>query len=238
MSQARSFPLLPRIALVLLVSLAGLLTAAAAVASTKSDAAPLYLRIAVSPTSSVYIEFRNDEMRVAGAAKDLERAKPVKATASGSQYSFPEVELPVAKQELPAGFSKLTTTLKLFRFRSSLGFMPRQESVHAFGTLGLAREDSKGVLWTYCTQMSAQPAAAVERAPRISVPKLTPLTLSLVTKTTRRRIGAGLRVMSGTTEVDDILRDGKAPQVQMRLLDNRGKVVASERGPLAKFGFT
>jgi hypothetical protein len=198
-----------------------------------------YVRIRVSPKAVVYVQFSGGEMRMATTGAGLKTAKPVKAKHSSSDYTqFPQVDLPVAADLLPTGFTKVTADLTYQRMTGGGWPFGRASSSFVFGTLGLSRKDSAGALWTYAMTYTARPDKSLVEAPEIKVAQLSPLHLEVIAKVARKRLGAGVHVWSGKVEVDDILKNGKPVQAQMRVLDTGGKIVASSKGPLGKFGFS
>ena len=197
-----------------------------------------FVRIRVTPKAVVYVQFSKGEMRMATTGAGLTTAKPVKAKHSSSDYTqFPDVALPVSAESLPAGFTKVTAELSFDRIPSGAWPFSRARSSYVFGTLGLCQKDSAGALWTYAMQYNARPDRSLVEAPEIQVAQLSPLRFEVITKVTRKRVGAGVHVWSGKVEVDDILKNGKPAEAQMRVLDSGGAAVATSKGPLSKFGF-
>lgn len=210
----------------------------ASAGSAAAPAQPAYARVALSPSAAVNVEFRGAEMRVARTAQGLQTAAPVKGSRSvGRWVEFPEVTLPFAAASLPPRVAKITTRFEVMQppERSSRGGAPVG---YVFATIGLCYQDSAGALWTYVTRASAQTATSLVRARPIEVPRLGALTMTVVTRAYRKRIGAGIRVASGKVELSEIRKDGRSVEAQLRLLDSAGGAVATARGPLAKFGFT
>jgi hypothetical protein len=197
-----------------------------------------FVRIRVSPKAVVYVQSSQGEMRMATTGAGLRTAKPIKAKRRSSDYTqFPEVTLPVPAEALPAGFTKVTAELDFDRI-SLLGPVGRGvQTTYVFGTLGLCQKDKAGATWIYAMRYNAQPGRSLVEAPEIQVAQLSPLRLEVIAKVSRKRLGAGVHVWSGKTEVDDILKNGKPAEVQMRILDDRGVAVVAAKGPLAKFGF-
>jgi hypothetical protein len=228
-----------------LVALSGPAVTAAEQASPAAQPKPApkvrgdYVRIRVSPKAVVYVQFSGGEMRMATTGAGLKTAKPVKAKRHSSDHSeFGEVTLPVPAQGLPAGFTKVTAQLDFDRTSLPSGLFGRgAQRTYVFATLGLCQKDSAGALWTYAMRYSAQPGRSLVEAPEIKVAQLSPLRLEVIAKVARKRLGAGVHVWSGKVEVDDILKNGKPAEAQMRVLDNRGVAVVAAKGPLAKFGF-
>ncbi len=207
---------------------------------------PAYIRISVSPKATVYVEFRDKEMRVAGSVEGLKDAKPVKATGGrGAVTNFPEVRLPVASEALPGKGGALKATLMVYRQpsrarrRGLLGRMTAARQATVQGNLGLCLTDEKKTEWVYSWSASSQLGKAPDKAPLIQVADIKGLTLEVVAKPDGRRknVGIGVRLKSGKLQLSDVLKAGKSAEVSVRLVDSDGKEVASAKGPLSKFGF-
>jgi len=197
---------------------------------------PLYARIKVGPKTIVYLQFQGDQMRMATSVAALKTAKAVSPKQSAPDVMiFPEVTLPVAAGALPQGLSKVKAMIALRRMpggaRSPGGLW------YASGVVGPSRTDEKGALWTYWFQAGAPTATRPDSAQVWQVPELARLRLSVTAKVERRQLGVAVQVMAGTAAAYDIQKDGKSVEAQVMVRDADGNGIASERGPLAKFGF-
>jgi len=204
---------------------------------------PVYARIAVSPKTTVYIQFFGPKMRAATSVPGLKSAKIVDAKdldrqgLSENDYAqFPEVTLPVPAKQLPAGFTKMTAQFDVMR---SSGRRPSgvPES-YVYGSIGLSKPDKAKANWTYTMSVSQEGAASPVDAKPIRVPAMSNLALDLTAKVAGKKVGAGLTLKAGALEVGDIRKNGKSADAEVRILDSSGKVVDSSKGPIGKFGFT
>ncbi len=192
----------------------------------------LYVRISVSPKATVYVEFRDKEMRVAGSVEGLKDANPVKATkVQGNHTNFPEVGLPVSAEALAGKGAGLKATLVLCR--------TERVRTRIHGSLGLCLKDEKKAEWTYSWSAGSQLGKTPDKAPLIQVADIKGLTLEVVAKpdAKRKNIGIALRLKSGKLELSDVRKAGKSAEASVRLLDSDGKEVSSATGPLSKFAF-
>lgn len=210
-----------------------------------------YFRIQVSPDCTIYGLLRQDELRLAPDPDQLAAVTPVKATKVDNtprvpdyewkEYTFPEVAVPVPADRLPEGFSAMKATLH-YRTGSvtsrGRGSAARDLS-YVRGQLGLVRKDEAGGLWTYCWDGYAQTGPAPEKAPAVQVPRIGRLSLQVSTET-KKKLNPGVAVLakSGEMQLSDILKGGKSVEAHLQVTGPDGGTVASEKGPLSKFGFT
>lgn len=210
-----------------------------------------YFRIQVSPDCTIYGLLRQDELRLAPDPDQLAAVTPVKATKVDNtprvpdyewrEYTFPEVAVPVPADRLPEGFSGMQATLHYrtgTSTRSSRGTRVRDIS-YVRGQFGLTRKDGAGTLWAYCWDPFVETGVAPEKAPAIQVPRIGRLTLQVSTET-KKKLNPGIAVVakSGEMGLSDILRAGKSVEAHLLVMGPDGGTVASEKGPLSKFGFT
>jgi hypothetical protein len=199
-------------------------------ADAASDSAPAYVRIGVPPKTTVYVEFRDTQMRLATTTAGLKTAPAVKATrASQNLWSFPEVSLPLSARALPAGWKKVRADLHLHLTNG------KPESTCA--RLGVSRADARGALWTCWSSLAARVSTAPAKARLLQAREPAEIALRVTTKVQRREIGVVARVMAGKAELDDIDKDGKSVAAQVTVRDAEGRVVTSKRGTLGDFGF-
>jgi hypothetical protein len=213
------------------------LAAALVLCAAPLAAAPAYSRIQVSPTTIVYAQFEQGQLRMATTVAGLKTARAVKAKQSTpDSVVFPEVSLPVSADALPAGCSKVRAVLYL-RLLTTGDPSSRSRTWYAYGVVGPSRTDQEGALWTYWFTVGAPVGAQPEQAQVMQVPDPGDLKLSVVAKGQRREIGVGVRVMAWAAQVYDIQEGGQTAQVHVLVRDADGNGIASERGPLSKFGF-
>lgn len=206
---------------------------------------PVYARIAVSPQTTVYVQFLGPKMRIATTVPGLKSAKIVDSRDLGRQgpsendyAQFPEVALPVPAKQLPEGFAKMTAQFEVTRF-GGRGPSGAPQS-YVYGSIGLSKPDKAKAKanWTYTMSVSQEGAASPVDAKPIRIPAMSNLALDLTAKVAGRKVGAGITVKAGTLEVGDIRKNGRSADAEVRILDGAGKVVDSSKGPIGKFGFT
>jgi len=204
-----------------------------------AESKPAFIRISVSPEVTLFVQFLEKEMRMATTAERLAQATPVKAVSDKTeqgqrQFRFPAVALPVPAEALPAGVTKVQATFQVLDLGPGAG--PRGSLV--FGELAQYRADKAGAEWLYMQRLGLQASATSDKAPEIQLADLEKVSLTVVTKADReRKLGIGLRVAAGKSELNDIRKNGQPVEAQIRVLDSAGKEVASEKGPLNKFSF-
>jgi len=212
---------------------------------------PIYTRINIPPRTTVYVQFQGSEMRLATSVLGLKDAEPVSATRAGATFAvFPEVTLPLTADELPRGWSKVRAAIYLYAVQTGLRSETRIWHVSAAvgpvltcpersrrsGVEGPSLSDTGGALWTYWFPVSAPTAAEPRSAPAWQIPNPTALRLTVMTHKARGRVGVVVRLTAGTAEVYDVQKNGKSVEVQVMVRDADGNGIASERGPLRKFG--
>ena len=233
------------------LTLVGMLEAGGALAGPDSDAAAEprsspaavapapaeYLRIRVSPDQCVYVEFREDCLRAATTVKGLDGAQSVApSTSSRRHLEFPAVEMPVLSSGAPAGSVKLKASFLLMRAPKSPDGAGQGSYVYA--GLSLSRKDESGTLWTYSCGVSSPTAAAAEDAPLIEAADPGKLNLTVVALPERGVINVGLRLAARGAGKCEIRKNGEPVAAKLRVVDGKGVEVASDSGPLQKFGFT
>ena len=222
-----------------------------AAAGASAARSPEYLRIRFDSGDAVYVQFQEKEMRVAATAAGLARAVPVKATESNEspmeregvyyRHQFPDVGLPVAADDLPAGFSGARVTLSYSYFEASGGARRSRarDSAFAYGNVGLSREDGRGAVWTYWVGRGSDLGSTPEQAPMLTVPSIGRLVLQIDTKVEKNRaVRIAVLAKSGELQLSDVTKDGKSCQVDLEVSAKDGKVVASKEGALSELGYT
>jgi hypothetical protein len=225
-----------------------LIVAASAYTTPARAAAPptQYVRVRVAAADDIYVQFRGNELRMATTVAGLTKAKPVKATPSRSRpsssaavHTFPEVQLPVARQQLPTGLTKASA---VFLHVTDAG---RNKQSFVSAKLGWSQLDANGATWTYWSNgFTDKPSGSPTGAPVIALPKLQQLRLDVKAEPkSGRQVGivitarAGGTAKAGGVQIQEITRNGKSAQASLKVLDRNGKVAASATGALSKFSY-
>jgi hypothetical protein len=87
-----------------------------------------------------------------------------------------------------------------------------------------------GAVWTYVVPGAPTDSRGLMVAPRR-------LSLRLETRVSSRVVGIGVRLVTDRAQAAEVQRNGRPAEVAVRVLDAGGRQVASDRGPLSKFGF-
>jgi len=210
---------------------------------------PQYVRIQVSPKRSIYLEFRGNQIRMAFTPADLEAVKPVRALKAKAARpsrvasdAFPEIDLPVPAYQLPRGFAKAMTRFVHNYSRAALYSRDIEDTGQSWSyvdaRVGLSRTDGKKAAWVYWISEYVEPKEAPVSAPVVKLPSLTSLKLQVTTKPgEQRKVGVAVTARSGETQLSDITYHGKSVLAHLSILDRNKQAVASDKGPLGKYGF-
>jgi hypothetical protein len=215
-----------------------------------------YSRLAIGPGCAVYGLIRRGELFLSDTVDGLASAAPIKPTnvasappelgEAWSAYTYPEVALPVPADKLSMGLTQVKASLN---YNTGVVVDPaqgRRDFSFLHGRLAFCRKDEQGTSWSYCLSVTGETARRPEQAAAIVVPQMGPLTLKVVTKPLKvkteqgeeDRMGIGLRLMAGEAALEEVVKEGTAAPVHLRVVSSEGKEVCSEAGDLAKFGFT
>ena len=218
---------------------------------------PVYVRIAVPPKTTVYVEFQDRDMRMATTVAGLKAATPIRAeSVEGGQIHFPEVALPLTAKSLPAGYTEVRAWLNLgpsdvvildadlqgVADRLIPGSPAPPMRWEVSGYLCPRCVDKQKAVWTYWFEVGAEASTTADTAPILRVPEMTKLKVKVVAQADKRDLRIGVRATVGNAELSDIrtTRGGQESPyspVQVAVRDAAGKSVAAERGRLDKFGF-
>jgi hypothetical protein len=194
----------------------------------------LYARIIVDPKTTVYVEFKGEEMRMAASVAGLQNANAVKAkSVKRDNINFPVAVLPLATLKAPGAFWA--------KVKAGLSVLQSDSKTHkVVGNYFLDVED-KNVTSLYYRFSGVAPMVlgnAPAGAPIIfTVPQPGNATLKITTRIDKNQVGIALAPMFGKWEIH-ILTKGRKPSATLRVTDSAGKVIANEKGGLDKFGFT
>jgi hypothetical protein len=202
-----------------------------------------YFRIAVSPECTIYGLVWDDMLFLANDPDELADAQPIRAraleTATGGVYPFPESVLPVPAEVLPRASIRAKASLN-YVFGTHRFEHPEagQEFRRVSARLGWEEEDESGV-WEYWIRVVSDVGTRPQTAPVLAVPPMGPLALEVSTQAVETdKIGIGVQVMAGETELQQVTRDGENAPIRLRVFDASGEEVTAADGDLEKFGFT
>jgi hypothetical protein len=193
---------------------------------------PLYARINLSAGFTFYVRFNESTLRYATTADDLSDAPSV----SGRKTTSGEIEFPEIAVSDPAPRAKGPEKVRARFVLGSMWVGSRREAA-AWALLGLCRPDAHGSLWTCWFSLMVPLGDSVEHCRALDLPDPADLKLDVVAKAEGRTVGIGVRVMAGSALLAGIHRDDKPVEAQLVVRGPDGKVIVSESGPLAKFGF-
>ena len=198
----------------------------------------LYARIIVDPKTTVYVEFKGEEMRMATSVAGIEKAKVVKASRRRrSAIILPEVEITASGARLPATWSSLKAKLTPIADNAAVG--AKVSRIAADFTLSC--KDKSGAQWIYVVEApeSARLGLTADKAPILfSLPELERASVKITTEIKDYQVGIAPSPMTGKSKINEIKRNGKQSQASLRITDSAGKIIANEKGDLDKFGFT
>ena len=208
-----------------------------------------YVRFQISPGFTTYALVWEDRLFLADTPEGLAAVEPVKAVEADradpqlsetwAHYRFPEAALAAPADKLPAGVTQVRVALSHNTARYWDPRSGRGEFSYLHGSLGWCRKDKHGALWGWWWNAGTETGKRPRTAPVIELPEPGPLTLAVSTqKAEGGAIGIGVRLKLGKTALHDVTKDGRTLQARVQVLDAAGEVVKSERGSLAKFGFT
>jgi hypothetical protein len=222
-----------------------------------------YTRISVSPQTTIYVEFSNDEMRMADSVAGLKTATSIQAKSSQGEYvEFPEVALPLGAVNPRTGYTEVRTVLELEPAMIGIldqtvivdrdaiepavtrtadriiGTPPRQ----VLGYLCPRWADQRKREWSYWFRVSAPAGMSLETAPMLRVPEMRDPKVDVVTQVDKQNLYIGVRLTVDSVELSDlrITRGGaerRPSAVGVIVRDAAGHLIARSRGRLDKFGF-
>ncbi len=183
-----------------------------------------YARIEVAPDKVVWVEMRGSQMRVAESKEGLANAK----WEMGEEGEALMVALPLGGKR-PSGWEGVET-----RFEGG----PGSQQVR----WRLSRKDEAGATWRYLVEGEQSLGSSADDSPLIKVPSLEKAHLTVEGQAHADKgkptVGVALRLTSGGYEFRGVEGPSGGKQAQVRVLDEKGKVVAKRSGSLEDFGYT
>jgi hypothetical protein len=216
------------------------LLACSAVADYTIDEA-VYSRLVLFDNHVVYAEAVGDTMRFAPTPEGLKDAPPVTGTPWENGILFKDVAIPLPAEAVPEGF---TVTGQFFfapaRIRDEAGNDHVIPWTH--GKIWVSRTDDQDVRWTCVFRAGAgvdkNMVPDLGNAPEVQADLSQGLNLDLTAFPLNAIVRAGLRLMSGDVQLENILRDGKPTMVGIAILGPDGQEVASKTGTLRDFALS
>ncbi|MCJ7822521.1 MAG: hypothetical protein MUQ26_05500 [Armatimonadetes bacterium] len=220
-----------------------------AAAGWGAEARSSYFRVIVSPECTIYGMLQDRDLRFSATPEGLAMVSPIKAEKLNMSnrgdggvwysYTFPDVTLSVPEGELPDAFTKVKAALQYQVTKTTSMARSREAGAYVHGSLGLCREDEKGVEWSYWSSVGTETGSSPERAPAMRVPKVGELSLKVTTQAKEgRETGIAVEVMAGEAALTTVKKAGKSVTAELEVLDKDRKTVASEKKPLSDLGFT
>jgi hypothetical protein len=206
----------------------------------------VYARLGVSPGVEIYFQFDERGMRVARSAHELATAEPVAAAErDGMRAVFPEVDLPVEADELPARCNQLKAKCMVYDFGANAwGRRSLAMDMICVISPGFVYEDEAGAEWTYWIGgIGMDAATSAQQADVLSVPLsvLAQPTVEVTAQVDQEgedQVGLAITVTSGEMSFDGIEKDGEAVEATLVVRDSNGDTVVTKRGTLEDLGFT
>jgi hypothetical protein len=204
---------------------------------------PTYLRVRYLPAAepSLYLEFRDRELRVAASPKGLAAADPVRPkhvtepggwgfwNSSEEEWMFPAVTLPGA----PSGTkAKATLTYQFTPFGNAAPGAVTGEVV-------LTVPDAKGQEWRCRGVWDEQAGGTPEESECVDVPSPQGLRLMVQVRPQGRSVGVEVSLANSSGEaLASVDSPHGAKPVLVQVWDEKEKQVHSHRGALSDFGST
>jgi hypothetical protein len=210
------------------------------------------VRVASAKQPAIYLRFRNNKLWMATSRAGLDKATPIRASRVNVQRPegmqkecrscvFPETALPLS---LP-GIQNVRAQFSSARWIGKDSTAPANtpdDMTYLGATFRLSRRDSSGVTWTYVLHSAADSATAQLPGRRLELvmPDLAPnrLRLEVVTQVEGNNASIGLQVKSGMVAIQRVMKGSASALATIAIVDLKGQTVVSEKGDLAKFGFT
>jgi len=224
-----------------------------AIAAAEPPVIEAAVRLAPAKEPALYLRFRNNKLWMATSPAGLDQATPLRATSveqsreeeMGLQYryyGFPETDLPLSLPGFEKARAAFHSSRQIGRRKDAPADAPADQT-YLSATFSLSRRDPAGAAWTYTLNSSVGSPAGKAPAPQrleLTLPQLDPdgLKLTIETKVEERNARIGLRVKSGDTALDNVLKGKANAPATVEIVDLNGKTIVSEKGDLQKFGFT
>jgi len=190
-----------------------------------------YARIEVGPDKVVWVEVRGSQMRVAETKERLASAKWEGTTWEGEvgeEGQTPMVALPLGGNR-PSDWEAVEVQLQ-----SQFGSQQARWR--------LSRTDGAGETWRYLVEREERLGSSADESPLIKVPSLAKISLAVEGQARMQEgkpaVGVGLKLTSGGYQVTRVQQPERGAEAQVRVLNDKGKVVAEQSGSLDDFGYT
>jgi hypothetical protein len=183
-----------------------------------------------TPQQPVWVQFRGNQMRHAASAAELEGAEWESPRQRGWGYTaFAPIDVP--SEGMDVGIEAEAARVALVAFGSWYDAEWEYET-----------RDEEGVRWEYMVSTPLRPSRSPEEAVLGEPPGLEKPVLEVETEVGREggqsTIAVAVSLETEDWGLEEIRRNGRPVEVEVRVLDSTGKEVASETGSLEAFGYT
>jgi|WetSurMetagenome_2_1015567.scaffolds.fasta_scaffold198497_2 hypothetical protein len=186
----------------------------------------------------LYIQLNPTELRIAATPEGLAQAKPLPPTEehsnSGAQntrfFMYGDIELPLA---LPRGLTARADFSLTQTSRKGWGGI-LDDLTYSSIRLRLIKKGTAGDEWVFTTGSAVRPDIG---RPTIDLPDLSQLKLDLTLYPDKDKLGIVLNLAGGGVAINSLQKDSQPVAALVTVFDEKGAVIATNQGPVSKFGF-
>lgn len=215
------------------------LALSAGIASSTEDEAA-YFKLRVYGDNIYYGVVQGDELRVAETPEKLPDVNPRIA-----RKEFRGISLLVPKEDVPEGLAPDAPLMTMVTRTARVPAAPKMGQIQyetiqfADIQIRLFKYGPDKARWSYRFVGSVKMTPDIEDAPEVVTGDLSEaLKLDITTTVTGKALGIGVKLMSGTFELDSILRNGQPSLLEVAVIDKNGEMVQKMSGHLFDFGFS
>jgi len=211
-------------------------------AYASADASTGYVKIILNKEKTLYVQFQDDELKMATSVADLKDAKIINAAESSKlggttqQDEYSQIALPLTAKELPSGIQKIAVKITHI-------YDTGDEALGLFDYAGIefifSKKGPAGVLWEYSVETGTEVKSSAAKALNAELPDISqPKIVLEVQPKESRQVGVAIQIRSKKFTISAIKQAGKDATAYLKVLDKDGKTVNAANGPLSKFGYT
>jgi hypothetical protein len=183
-----------------------------------------------TPQQPVWVQVRGNQMRQAASAADLESAEWVSPRdREWGCSAFAPIDVPSEGMDVGVAVDAARVVVIVF-------------ASYCDAEWEYEKRDEEKVRWEYVVSTNLETARSPEEAVLNEPPRLEKPVLEVDAEVGREggesTIGVSLRLDPGEWGLEEIRRNGRPVEVQVRILDSTGKEVASETGSVEDYGYT